>query len=232
MGTPAACACSSTFGQRAAASSAVMFDCAWKFGSLKVRRNFAPAATAVFTSLLPHIIGTNSTPLSPLPFVAQLYHQPTPGEKSGPGAVLAAIPRLQSVVTGAPPMPASPLEPATPEPLFPASDCEPAVPALAPPEPALPPFIAFPADPAVFALPAPPPVPLPAFVAFPAEPLLVPLVPPLAPLAPPLPPDPPAPAPDPAAPAGEASSSLEQAAKAKSRRRHGRARRMSPRYHL
>jgi hypothetical protein len=42
-------------------------------------------------------MGTNSIPAgSPVPWSAQLYHHETAGKKAVPGAVLEAIPRLQS----------------------------------------------------------------------------------------------------------------------------------------
>src|SRR5689334_14832447 len=100
MGMPSALALGSSVGQRLAASSAVGFDWGWKFGSLKVSKNFASLGMVPFTLEPPHIIGTNST--LPVPLMSQLYHQPTAGEKAGPGAVLAAMPRLQLVVDGAP----------------------------------------------------------------------------------------------------------------------------------
>jgi hypothetical protein len=79
-------------------------------------------------------MGTNSIPAGvPFPWSAQSYHHATDGTNAGPGAVLAAIPRLQSA---APPPPAPELLDAEVLVEVPAAVVDPAppVPALVDPE--------------------------------------------------------------------------------------------------
>src|SRR5947207_5550760 len=136
-------ACKAT--QSAAACAAVRFACDMKFGSLKPSRNCEPAGIVPLTVLAPHTIGTNSIPvLPPDGLRLQLYHQPTAGKNAAPGAVLAAMPRLQ--VTAAPPAPPDPPRPAPAAPPFPPAPL-PAVPPH-PVEPAFPPVPPEPVAPA------------------------------------------------------------------------------------